>query len=261
MVALLGATLSVFFLWRGRVVFLVDATYCRTIYRTNERTLRKRLLANGYLLSCQEIALGEFDEHLLTELAKQRQTKPLHIVLSPLLTELLPRYDLAGLENVHLIGIGEAGSDATALLAHLVPAKQFDWPQLEKRLGTSGSALVLTSEGQSAHAYDSSRTIVQQEAESDQAFSQRLETLSQERSLMTLFVPQMGSWAMPLLSGRGLSWVVDAAYLPLVDGPFLQGVVCDDLSEGLLSVLTGQGSTFQLAKRYFTEQEIGGNLL
>jgi len=260
-VALLGATLSACLLYRGRVVFLVDATYSRTVYHANERTLKRRLLLNGYLPSSLEVVPSEFDEQLLMGFAEKGRIKPEYLVLSPLLSELLPQHYPEGMEQVHCIRIGEGESSFDGYLAHLIPAKHFDWQQLEKRLGTSGSALVLADGGQALPAFDPSRTVIQKEGESEQAFSLRLENLCRERSLLTLFAPQLGPWAMKLLAESGLSWVVDAAYAPLVDAPFLQGVVSDDLCEGLLAVLEGQGNSVQLAKRYFTAREIGGNFL
>ncbi len=260
-VALLGATLSACMLYRGRVVFLVDATYSGTIYHANERTLKRRLLLKGYLLSSLEVAPSVFDAQLLMGFSGKGRTKPVYLVLSPLMAGLLPRHSPEGMEHVHFVRIGEGESSFDGYLAHLIPAKHFDWQQLEKRLGTSGSALVLADGGRTLHAFDPSRTVVQQEGESDQAFSLRLETFCRERSLLTLFAPKLGPWAMDLLAESGLSWVVDASYAPLVDASFLQGVVSDDLCEGLLTVLEGQRKTVQLAKRYFTVQEIGGNFL
>ena len=255
---LLCATLAAYFLLLGRIVCMVDATYYRTVYRTNERTLKRQLLLRGYRLSSVELVPSDLDDRLLAETHKPRN---LHVVLSPLLTELVEKHKLTGLEKDHLIGIGSAHSDRSRFSSYLIPNQSFDWQKAQKELGARGSALVLTYEGQRHHAFDSSRTVVQQEDETDQAFSKRLETLGKHQGLLTLFAPELGPWAMDLLSASALSWVVDATYLPLVEREYLQGVVADDLAHGILSALRGEKETVQLTKRYFTEREIGGSLL
>lgn len=258
---LLCATLAASLLLFGRVVCLVDATYYRTVYRANERTLRRQLLLKGYFLSSVEVVPSEFDELILTALAEQNRTRSLHVVLSPLLTELMLQLNPADLVKMNLIGIGDMYADTAIFLSILKPTQFFDWQEAEKKLGTMGSALVLTQQDQKHHAFDSSRTVVQKEDETDQAFAERLETLAHQRGLLTLFAPQLGPWAMNMLTSSALSWVVDAAYLPLVEDQYLQGVVSDDLAQGVLSVLRGEHGMVQLTKRYFTEREIGGSWL
>lgn len=256
---LLCATLATYFLLFGHIVCLVDATYYRTVYRANERTLKRQLLLSGYRLSSVEVVPSKLDDSLLAGLAEKHKTSTLYVVLSPLLTELVEKHKLTGLENMHLIGIGDAHPDESRFFSYLIPNQSFDWQEAQKELGARGSALVLTSEGRQQHAFDSSRTVVQQEGETDQAFSKRLETLGKQQGLLTIFAPELGPWAMDLLSTSALSWVIDATYLPLVEREYLQGIVADDLAHGILSALRGDKDTVQLTKRCFTEREIGGS--
>ena len=240
LVLLLIATILVFSIFLPRVTFLVDVPYRDTVLAVQRPNLFLTLLQFGYILTVEEVSLTLDPEQLLDAVDE----RSLFVIASPLVSSILKNTDVPP----YLVGQGRSTDQARAyqrfwLFDDETMLNHLEYPDLL-------TALVGDEDVERfSHYFPSDLVFIKGNDEIDSQFADRVSRSLQERLVITVVAPSLGSWAIPLLQDASMQWVVPAEYLSMIPPKQQSGVLVPDLVAGMKDLLSGEEGIHELTWR------------
>ena len=231
LVLLLIATILVFSIFLPRVTFLVDTPYSRTVLAVQRPKLFFSLLQSGYILAVEEVSLTLDPKQLLDAVDERSQ----FVIASPLVSSKLKNTDVP----LNLVGQGKSSDYASTF-------HQFWFIDDESMLSDLNypdllAALVGDEDVERFSQYfPSDLVFIKGNDEIDSQFAERMSRTLQERQVITVVAPSLGSWAIPLLQDASMQWVVPAEYLSMIPPKQQSGVLVPDLVAGVHALFSGK---------------------
>lgn len=240
LVLLLIATILVFSIFSPRVTFLVDTAYSKTVLSVQRPKLFFSLLQSGYILTVEEVSLTTEPGKLFDEVDE----RSLFVIASPLVSSKLKNTDVPP----YLVGQGRSTDQARAyqrfwLFDDETMLNHLEYPDLL-------TALVGDEDVERFSQYfPSDLVFIKGKDEIDSQFAERMSRTLQERQVITVVAPSLGSWAIPLLQDASMQWVVPAEYLSMIPPKQQSGVLVPDLVAGMKDLLSGEEGIHELTWR------------
>nr|WP_321264973.1 hypothetical protein [uncultured Sphaerochaeta sp.] len=240
LVLLLIATILVFSIFSPRVTFLVDTPYSKTVLSVQRPKLFFSLLQSGYILTVEEVSLTTEPGKLFDEVDE----RSLFVIASPLVSSILKNTDIPP----YLVGQGRSTDQARAyqqfwLFDDETMLNHLEYPDLL-------TALVGDEDVERFSQYfPSDLVFIKGNDEIDSQFAERMSRTLQERQVITVVAPSLGSWAIPLLQDASMQWVVPAEYLSMIPPKQQSGVLVPDLVAGMKDLLSGEEGIHELTWR------------
>ncbi|WP_319758410.1 hypothetical protein [uncultured Sphaerochaeta sp.] len=240
LVLLLIATILVFSIFLPRVTFLVDISYSKTVLAVQRSKLFFSLLQSGYILTVEEVSLMLDPEQLL-DVVDERS---LFVIASPLVSSKLKNTDIP----VNVVGQGRSTEHASTfqyfwLIDDETMLNHLEYPDLL-------NALVGEADAERFSAYfPSDLVFLKGNEEIDSQFAERMSRTLQERQVITVVAPSLGSWAISLLQDASMQWVVPAEYLSMIPPKQQSGVLVPDLVAGVKALLAEKDEIYILKWR------------
>ena len=240
LVLLLIATIMVFSIFLPRVTFLVDTPYSKTVLAVQRPKLFFSLLQSGYILAVEEVSLTLDPKQLLDAVDERSQ----FVIASPLVSSKLKNTDVP----LNLVGQGKSSDYASTF-------HQFWFIDDESMLSDLNypdllAALVGDEDVERFSQYfPSDLVFIKGNDEIESQFAERMSRTLQERQVITVVAPSLGSWAIPLLQDASMQWVVPAEYLSMIPPKQQSGVLVPDLVAGVHALFSGKDEIHVLTWR------------
>ncbi|MBZ4673686.1 MAG: hypothetical protein JG773_657 [Spirochaeta sp.] len=237
---LLIATILVFSIFLPRVTFLVDVPYSKTVLAVQRPKLFFSLLQSGYILNVEEVSLTTEPGQLLDAVDERSR----FVIASPLVSSKLKNTDVPP----YLVGQGRSTDQAGVF-------QRFWLIDDETMLGDLKYPGLLTAlvgdedVGRFSQYFPSDLVFIKLNDEIDSQFADRMARTLQDRKVMTVVAPSLGSWAIPLLQDASMQWVVPAEYLSMIPPEQQSGVLVPDLVAGVKALFAEKDEIYILKWR------------